>query len=177
MKYKQFTTFLAIAAISTPLLNNAAQATEPAETLISPVAMRLNIAKKEVLGHLAADKKTKAIMLDGARVEAPKYKDISDRKTKIWFTTEDGSQHKWPFIELYQNGAAVASVEPAAGGYAIKKSNDIYNHYSGVSHREFATALPSTFQKKNITPLYPAFKSLENSAAKRPMPRKISFIR
>lgn len=140
----------------------------------SVVMTQLNIAKKKVMGHFTGDKAHQKIMLDGARVKAPGYEEDTEKNTKIWFTTDTGEQLKWPFIELYHSNPA--AIEPAAGipMPLYTPSPKTYNHYSGRTHKAFASGLPSAFKDNKEMPYYAALKT---APAKRPEPRKTSLIK
>lgn len=140
----------------------------------SIVMTQLNIAKKNAMGHLNEKNKVQKIELDGARVKSPAYANKSELQSKIWFTTEEGKQLKWPFIDFYNSHPA--ALEPAAGSHAPRyaPTPKKYNHYSGKTHSVFKDALPSSYREKDEEPFYAA---LNFEPTQRPLPRKLSFVK
>lgn len=171
MKHTHLKYLLCAATLLITAEQNNAQATDAQSPDNGPaiVMTQINIAKKNVIGHLAGTNENQNIELNGARVKAPEYAESSSLQSKIWFTTQEGKQLKWPFIDFYKS--PVASIEPAAG--IIAKDPKHYNHYSGRTHPVFKNALPSTFHKQNLEPYYAA---LNLAPTKRPEPRKLSFV-
>lgn len=175
MKNTQFKYLLYVAALFTVSTPNNAHA-EKNQIMIDKSAIvmtQINIAKKNVLGHLIGSKSPQEIELNGARVMAPEYAENNKVQPKIWFTTTEGKQLKWPFIDLYNPVENVENIEPAAGTPELEKPYKLYNHYSGITHDAFKNALPSTFREKGMEPYYAA---VNLPSGDRPQPRKLSFI-
>ncbi len=174
MQNIRFILFVTAIILTNSLSIRAVNASDIIKNPDSVVIKQINIAKKKVMGHLQTGKLNRAFTLNGARVKSPEFYENSEKHTKIWFTTQEGKQLKWPFIELHHSNPA--NIEPAAGTaiprYTVPPKT--YNHYSGHTHTEFKNGLPSSFQGNDEMPYYAALKT---AATKRPKPRKASFIK
>lgn len=166
-KILKTTLFLGAIAFSTNAMASDLNTAHDKSTI---VMTQLNIAKKNAMGELIGANKSENIELNGAKVKSPAYANKSKLQSKIWFTTQEGKQLKWPFIDFY-NSSPVSLIEPAAG---IQAEPKLYNHLGGKDHKKFHSALPSTFRDKGLTPFYAA---IELEPSKRPTPRKLSFMK